>query len=132
MQASDWATFIWYSLLIVTFLLAVIWIVCESRKKKGRLRESLGKTGNWIKIACGRMAAEVKKLFTRSGKKREMELEQQRKAEEYRKKALLRYVCPVFKHRLLCVPAVPPADECEGTKYYCLSCGYERIEKEEE
>lgn len=132
MKPHDWANLIWYSLLALTLVVAIIWVVYSSRKRKGRLARLLRRAGNWIKIFFSRMGTELGRLFTRPSVRRREELEDRRKVEEYRRKVLLRFVCPVCRHKLLSIPSVPPADEQRGTKYYCLNCGYERVEGEEE
>jgi len=132
MKASDWANFIWYSLLVLTFVIAVIWIILDSRKHKGRLKGWIKKVGNWFVIIFSRIWTDIKRIFVPPSRKRLRELEEKKKAERYRQEVLLRYVCPRCERRLIFIPAVPQVDGAEGNKYFCANCGYERVEKKEE
>lgn len=132
MKASDWANFIWYAILIATFVVAVIWIVWDSWKGKGRLKLAFRKLGNWFKVAALRIAGDLRNLFKRPTTRRREEEEERERVEEYRRQVLMRHVCPVCSHRLMSVPAIKDVDGSEGNKFYCLNCGYSRVEKKDE
>lgn len=132
MKPAEWVNFIWYGLLILTFIIGVAWAIQSSRKHKGRFRAWLRKVGNWFVIVFSRIGSDLRLLFMSPTKRRMLELQEQKRAEEYKKRALMRFICPRCEHRLLCIPVVPPADPLKGTKFYCINCGYERIDRDEE
>jgi len=130
---AEWASFIWYGILIFSFLVAVIWIVLDTRKRKGkkRIEKALRKAGSWVAAVSGRLWADIRWALTRPSRRRWKAEVRRARADEYRRKALMRYACPECDHRLLSMPAVLSSDQTKGTKYHCVNCGYERIDPEE-
>lgn len=131
MKAVEWANLIWLSLLILTFVIAIIYIVVDMRSGKGRVRAALRKLGNWCMIAISRVGSDLRRLFTPPSRRRRLREEEVARAEQFKRAALLRYECPRCQHPLLNIPAVEQVDGCAGTKFFCGNCDYERIERED-